>query len=97
MQKLIDEYARLREQIGILTAANNAQHEEIMRSHAELLELRKKYNDLQTAHAITTGLEGGENAGVDKLRARRQIASMIAKIDRVIYLLNSPDGTVTEV
>lgn len=82
LQRLLTEYADLKQQVSILRKANEAQHEEIMRSHAELVQLRKQYDLLRTAHALTAATE-------DKERAKRIITSIITKIDQSIELINA--------
>jgi len=71
----------LRQQVKILTKANDAQREEILRSHAELQDLKQRFQNLQTAHALVSNVEGKE-------KARRQINSLISKIDKTLELLN---------
>lgn len=82
---LLESYADLQRQVGVLTTANESQHEEIMRSHAELIELRKQYNDLRTVHALSAGGVSAE----DKERARRQIAALITKVDKALELVRA--------
>lgn len=80
VDKLLSRYADLQSQVGVLEAANRAQHEQLVKSHAELAELKKKYQDLQTAHSLTAVSEERE-------RAKRQISSLIFKIDQTLELL----------
>jgi len=82
VRQLITVNDELRQQLAIYKQANDTQRGELLRSHAELLELQKKYQSLQTAHALVSDDESKE-------RARKQIASLINKIDRTIELLDS--------
>ena len=82
---LLDKYADLQKQVSVLIAANKAQHEELMQAHAELVELKKRYNDLQTAHVLTTD-------DIGKERARRQITSLISQIDKAMFLIKADGG-----
>ena len=79
---LLDKYAGLQKQVSMLVAANEAQHEEIVRTHAELAEMKRRYNDLHTAHVLTA-----DDAG--KERARRQLTSLISRIDKAMMLLTA--------
>ena len=79
---LLHKYADLQQQVSVLIAANNAQHEELMKAHAEVVEMKKRYSDLQTAHVLTTD-------DIGKERAKRRITSLIARIDKAIFLLQA--------
>lgn len=78
LTQLTDE---LRKQVELLKKANDNQREELMRSHAEFVELKKRYQDLQTAHALTADI-------ADREKARRHLNSLITRIDQTLELLN---------
>lgn len=82
IRKLLEQNEQLRQQVALLTQANDSQRNEILRSHAELQQLKNDYQNLQTAHALVSDNAQGRE------RARRQITSLINKIDKTIELLN---------
>ncbi len=56
------------------------QRQEILRTHAELVELQQRYRHLQVAHGISATPE-------DRDRARQQINLLIQRVDRAIDVL----------
>lgn len=82
IRTLLDRYADLKKQVGILEAANKAQREQLLTTSAELVAYRQKYDNLRTAHAMTAATE-------DKERAKRQISALITKIDNTIRLIDA--------
>lgn len=89
VNELLRQYADLKQQVGILTAANKAQREALLTTSAELVEMRKKYAQLETAHAMTAMTE-------DKERAKRHISALITKIDKAIDLIASQNNVQDE-
>lgn len=81
VEQLTQLTGELRQQVELLKKANDNQREELMRSHAELVELKKRYQDLQTAHALTADIS-------DREKARRHLNSLITRIDQTLELLN---------
>lgn len=81
--KLTRLVADLRKQVLWLEKANNTQRDEMLRSHAELVALKKQYQDLQTAHALSS-----DNIE-DKELARRKLNALISKIDQTVALLDA--------
>lgn len=82
VRKLLEQNEQLRQQVELLKQANDSQRGEILRSHAELQKLKDEYQNLQTAHALVS------DTALGRERARRQITSLINKIDKTIELLN---------
>lgn len=82
MRKLLEQNEQLRQQVELLKQGNDSQRSEILRSHAELQQLKNDYQMLQTAHTLVSDTAEGRE------RARRQITSLISKIDKTIELLN---------
>lgn len=82
IQTLLNQYADLKKQVGILEEANKNQRETLLQTSAELVELRKKYALLETAHAMTAVTE-------DKERAKRHMSALITKIDKAIELISA--------
>lgn len=87
---MLSQYADLKQQVSILETANSVQREILQQTSAELEGLRKKYSDLQTAHALTAVSE-------DRERAKRHIASLVTKINNAIDLIASdlPEADLT--
>lgn len=50
---LLAKYKEAQARIGELEDANGHQREELIRTHAELVDLQNKYKTLQTAHALS--------------------------------------------
>lgn len=80
---LLARYRAQQEQIGTLQADIERQREEMMRTHAELVELKTAYNRLQTAHALVADDVSEE----ERTRARQRITNIIAQINRAIAVL----------
>lgn len=80
VEQLIARYADLQQQVSALEQTKQSQYEEILRSHSELVELRKKYQDLQMAHALTA-------PSPDREMAKRRITTIITKIDQTLELI----------
>ena len=83
LRALLAEYQDLQQQLLALQAENEQQREEIMRSHAELVNLKADYNHLETAHALLAETIAAEQR--DKVRQR--INNLIAQIDRALEAL----------
>ena len=71
-QALQQENAQLREDIG-------KQRQELIRTHAELMELQQKNRRIATANALTSA-EGAEEA-------TKRFNALIAQVDRAIAAL----------
>lgn len=83
LRALLAQYQDLQQQLLVLQAENEQQREEIMRSHAELVNLKADYNHLETAHALLAETIAPEQR--DKVRQR--INNLIAQIDRALEAL----------
>lgn len=83
VQVLIDQYQDLQTLCAELKYENERQREEIMRTHAELIQLQSDYKHLETAHALLA--ENIDNE--QRERVRQRITNMIAQIDRAIAAL----------
>lgn len=78
--RLIYEYQQLRQELAILQEANEHQRDELLRTHAELQQLRDENRRLQTAHALVAD-------SPERDKARRQLTSIINKVDKTLELL----------
>ena len=77
---LIAQYKEAQRQIDELRENNGHQREELIRTHAELVDLQNKYKALQTAHALTSD-------SPERSAARKQISAIISKVDKTLELL----------
>lgn len=80
LEQLLQQCTDLLQQNAALRTTNEQQRNEIMRSHEELEQLKKKYKSLQTAHALSGPTE-------DKEQARRKLTSIIQLIDTALEKL----------
>lgn len=78
--RLIYEHQQLRHELTVLKDANEHQREELLRTHAELKQLRDENRRLQTAHALVAD-------SPERDKARRQLTSIINKVDKTLELL----------
>lgn len=83
LQELLARYQALQRQLRELQDINQRQREEIVRTHADLAKLQDDYTNLRTAYALVSD----EAHEAEKVRARQQLANIIAKIDRAIEVL----------
>jgi len=81
LRKLISGYQSLQVQNAKLKAELETEHENLMKAHSEILELRKK-ND----HLILAGQLGGSVEG--RTEAKKQIDKMVREIDQCLALLD---------
>ena len=80
VKRLLQLYNEALQRIDVLTDANLHQREELIRTHAELADLQAKHKQLTTAHAL---LADSPQRDV----ARKQITSIISKVDKALDLL----------
>lgn len=80
INNLIARYNEALRQIDELREANGHQRDELIRTHAELVELQNRYRTLQTAHALSTDAP-------ERTQARKQISAIISKVDKTLELL----------
>ena len=80
MANLLAKYKEAQARIGELEDANGHQREELIRTHAELVDLQNKYKTLQTAHALSAD-------SPERSAARKQISAIISKVDKTLELL----------
>lgn len=80
MANLLAKYQEAQARIDELREANGHQRDELIRTHAELVELQKNYRTLQTAHALSTDAP-------ERSQARKQISAIISKVDKTLELL----------
>ena len=80
INNLIARYNEALRQIDELKEANGHQRDELIRTHAELVELQKNYKTLQTAHALSSDTP-------ERTQAKKQIAAIISKVDKTLELL----------
>lgn len=77
LERLLEQYAALEKETAVLRQANEAQRNELLRTHAEYETLKQKYRTLQTAHALST-------PDADKSQARRQLTRVIDLVDKAL-------------
>ncbi len=80
---LLSQYQEMQHQVLELQQEYERQRKEMMRTHAELVQLKADYNHLETAHALLS--ESIDPDQRDKVRQR--IANLIAQIDRALEAL----------
>ena len=81
---LLSQYNELQEQMRLLKEENIRQRDEILQSHAELLQLRQEYNRLQAAHALIANDERNEE---ERQKAKQRLTSIISQIDKALEVL----------
>lgn len=84
IQQLLTQYMELQEQLRLLKEENIRQREEILKSHAELQQLKKEYNRLQTAHALVAGDALNDE---ERQKAKQRLNSIISQIDKALDVL----------
>lgn len=77
---LLSRYSSLQQDYTRLQEENEQQRLEVMRSHAELVELQNQYKTLRIAKGLSEDPEQQEIA-------RRHINNIINQIDRVLEIL----------
>ncbi len=83
LQLLIQQYRDLQKQLAELQNENERQREEILRTHAELVQLQTDYKHLETAHALLA-----ENTDIEQRdRVRQRLSNLIAQVDRALEAL----------
>jgi hypothetical protein len=80
VNSLLARYQEALRQIDELEEANGHQREELIRTHAELVELQESYRALQTAHALSAGTP-------ERAQAKKHLAAIISKVDKTLELL----------
>lgn len=78
--ELIARYRALQQENRSLRETNEQQRAEIMRTHAELLDIQQKYKQLHIAHAVSASAE-------DRERAKAQISALIQRVNYAIDVL----------
>lgn len=81
LRKLISEYQSLKARNEKLKADFDKEHENLMKAHSEILELRKKNDHLTFASQF-----GGSTEG--RAEAKKQIDRMVREIDQCLALLD---------
>lgn len=85
VQALLEQYELLKQQLLDLQQENERQRDEIIRTHAELVQIKADYKHLETAYALLS-----ENTDDERReRVRTRLTNMIAQIDRAIEALRS--------
>ncbi|MBR1809136.1 MAG: hypothetical protein IJ776_07090 [Paludibacteraceae bacterium] len=82
ISNLLQERENLRQEVSQLTDANRRQREEMIRTHAELEELKREYNQLRMAHAMVADTPERE-------AVKRQLTRMIHIVDKAIENLKA--------
>ena len=84
LHQLLDQYNELQEQMRLLKEENIRQREEIIKSHADLQQLKKDYHHLQVAHAMIAGDGLNEE---ERQKAKQRLTSIINQIDKALKTL----------
>ena len=85
VQALLEQYELLKQQLLDLQQENERQRDEIIRTHAELVQIKADYKHLETAYALLS-----ENTDEQQReRVRTRLTNMIAQVDRAIEALRS--------
>lgn len=85
VQALLEQYELLKQQLLELQQENERQRDEIIRTHAELVQIKADYKHLETAYALLSENTDDEQ----RERVRTRLTNMIAQIDRAIEALRS--------
>lgn len=85
VQALLEQYELLKQQLLDLQQENKRQRDEIIRTHAELVQIKADYKHLETAYALLSENTDDEQ----RERVRTRLTNMIAQIDRAIEALRS--------
>lgn len=85
VQALLEQYELLKQQLLDLQQENERQRDEIIRTHAELVQIKADYKHLETAYALLSENTDDEQ----RERVRTRLTNMIAQIDRAIDALRS--------
>ena len=85
VQALLEQYELLKQQLLDLQQENDRQRDEIIRTHAELVQIKADYKHLETAYALLSENTDDEQ----RERVRTRLTNMIAQIDRAIEALRS--------
>jgi predicted nuclease with TOPRIM domain len=83
LEVLLTQYHDLQQQVLNLQQENDNQREEMMRTHAELVQLKEDYKHLETAHALL--VENIDDEHRD--RAKQRLSNIIAQVERAIEVL----------
>lgn len=84
LHQLLDQYNELQEQMRLLKEENIRQREEIIKSHADLQQLKQEYNRLQIAHALIADDNNNEEG---RQKAKQRLTYLISQIDKAIDVL----------
>ena len=85
VQALLEQYELLKQQLLDLQQENERQRDEIIRTHAELVQIKADYKHLETAYALLSENTDDEQ----RERVRTRLTNMIAQMDRAIEALRS--------
>ena len=84
LQLLLSQYNELQEQMRLLKEENIRQRDEIIKSHADLQQLKQEYNRLQIAHALIADDNNNEEG---RQKAKQRLTYLISQIDKAIDVL----------
>lgn len=84
IQQLLAQYQELQEDMRQLKEENVRQRDEILQSHAQLVQLRQDYARLQTAHAL---LANDTLNDEQRQAAKKRLTSLISQIDKALDVL----------
>ena len=85
VRALLEQYELLKQQLLDLQQENERQRDEIIRTDAELVQIKADYKHLETAYALLSENTDDEQ----RERVRTRLTNMIAQIDRAIEALRS--------
>ncbi|MCQ2347118.1 MAG: hypothetical protein MJZ92_04230 [Paludibacteraceae bacterium] len=77
---LLEKYQALQAENNLLKEESERQREEVMQTHAELVQIKQQYKSLQVAHAMTATSENRD-------KAYQYLTNMISRVDSAIDVL----------
>ncbi|MBQ2291714.1 MAG: hypothetical protein IIW05_00620 [Paludibacteraceae bacterium] len=84
IHQLLNKYQELLLELTNLKEENQRCREEVMQTHAELLQLKQEYAKLHTAHTMLLADEAKEE---DRIAAKQRITNVILQVDKAIEVL----------
>ena len=82
--QLLNQYQELQLQVQSLQEENQRQRDEIIQAHADILQLKRDYNKLHTAHTM---LLASQAKAEDRAKAKQKITNIILQIDKALEAL----------
>lgn len=80
---LLEQYLLLKQQLVDLQKDNERQRQEMIQTHAELVQLKQDYKHLEVAYALLADNTDAEQRD----RVRQRLSNLIAQVDRALEAL----------